>query len=409
MKQFKDVFAFEFMSLLKKRTVKMVTIVLCVIVLIGTSIPTIAKMFQSDSSSGEENVFVVREIGVLKGSFDELAELVFTGHNIHSYNSRSDLEEDVMLGNIELGFILNSSVDFELIVKDQSLDNYDFQIVSSILHDIKTNQNLIEAGMDPVEVALARRAEITGEITVLGKDSMEGYFIGIAIIFIVYMMIILYGQTVATSVAREKDSRTMELLITSTKPKTLILGKVLANSLFGLLQISLLIICAVVGFMINKGNYPEIIMVFLQGSMNLETAIIYILFSSMGYCMYLFLYGAFGSLVSRVEDVGNAVSPIMFIFVVAYMIATFSMSMPNSTLSIVSSYIPFTAIFIMPIRYMLTTVNVMEIFVSLGLMVLVTYLMIVVSVYIYRRGSLNYGNKIKMSSLIKGLLKKEDN
>jgi ABC-type Na+ efflux pump, permease component len=187
----------------------------------------------------------------------------------------------------------------------------------------------------------------------------------------------------------------------------LILGKVLANSLFGCLQIALLIAVGIVGFAINRVNYPPEILMFIQGSMDVNTAVIYVLFSVTGYVMYLFLYAAFGSLVSRLEDVGNAISPIMVIFVAAYMIASLSMNMPNSTLSIVSSYIPFTALFIMPIRNMLTTVGFMEIAISLGLMILTTYLMIVVSVYIYRMGSLNYGNKVKMGTLIKGIFNKK--
>jgi ABC-type Na+ efflux pump, permease component len=409
MKQFNDVFAFEFLTLLKKKTVKVTTIVLCLIVLVGTSLPTIIKLFNDDSKSGNTAVVeTAREIGILDSDYNYLVDVIFNGDNIHEYKGKEALENAVVAGEVELGMILYSDVSFELIIKDRSLDNYELEMITSYLQELKMNQNLIDAGINPTAVFDAGQVEIAAEMTVLGRNSLEGYFIGFGIILIVYMMIILYGQTVATSVAREKDSRTMELLITSTNPKTLILGKVLANSLFGILQITLLIVCAIIGFLLNRGNYPPEILVLIQGSMDFNTAIVYILFSSIGYCMYLFLYGAFGSLVSRLEDVGTAISPIMFVFIAAYMIASMSMSMPNSLLSVVSSYIPFTALFIMPIRNMLTSISIIEILISLGLMILTTYLMIVVSVYIYRRGSLNYGNKVKISSLIKGLIKKED-
>ena len=413
MKQFKHVFEFEFMSLLKKRTVRVTTIILCLIVVVATSVPTIAKMFNGgNAASGqatttEITVIEERDIGVLKDNFPDLVALVFAGDSVHDYQNREALSEAVNAGEVAFGIIFTSDVSFELLVKDSSLDNYDLQIVASILQTIKVNNNLIELGIDPLQVMEAQMVSIEAEMTVLGRNSLEGYFIGFGIVFIIYMMIILYGQMVATSVAREKDSRTMELLITSTKPSTLILGKVLANSLFGCLQIALLIAVGIVGFAINRVNYPPEILMFIQGSMDVNTAVIYVLFSVTGYVMYLFLYAAFGSLVSRLEDVGNAISPIMVIFVAAYMIASLSMNMPNSTLSIVSSYIPFTALFIMPIRNMLTTVGFMEIAISLGLMILTTYLMIVVSVYIYRMGSLNYGNKVKMGTLIKGIFNKK--
>ena len=409
MKQFNDVFAFEFLTLLKKKTVKVTTIVLCLIVLVGTSLPTIIKLFNDDSNNESAvAVEIIREIGILAGDYNYLADIIFNGDNIHEYEDKKALENAVVAGDIELGLILYSEVSFELIIKDRSLDNHELEMIAGYLHELKMNQNLIDAGINPTAVVDAGQVEIAAEMTVLGRNSLEGYFIGLGIIFILYIMIILYGQTVATSVAREKDSRTMELLITSTKPKTLILGKVLANSIFGILQITLILVCAIIGFLLNQGNYTPEILVFIQGSMDFNTAIVYILFSCIGYCMYLFLYGAFGSLVSRLEDAGTAISPIMFIFIAAYMIASLSISRPNSPLSVISSYIPFTALFIMPIRNMLTSISVIEIVISLGLMILTTYSMIVVSVYIYRRGSLNYGNKVKLSSLIKGLIKKED-
>jgi len=409
MKQFNDVFAFEFLTLLKKKTVKVTTIVLCLIVLVGTSLPTIIKLFNDDSNNESAvAVEIIREIGILAGDYNYLADIIFNGDNIHEYEDKKALENAVVAGDIELGLILYSEVSFELIIKDRSLDNHELEMIAGYLHELKMNQNLIDAGINPAAVVDAGQVEIAAEMTVLGRNSLEGYFIGLGIIFILYIMIILYGQTVATSVAREKDSRTMELLITSTKPKTLILGKVLANSIFGILQITLILVCAIIGFLLNQGNYTPEILVFIQGSMDFNTAIVYILFSCIGYCMYLFLYGAFGSLVSRLEDAGTAISPIMFIFIAAYMIASLSISRPNSPLSVISSYIPFTALFIMPIRNMLTSISVIEIVISLGLMILTTYSMIVVSVYIYRRGSLNYGNKVKLSSLIKGIIKKED-
>ena len=417
MKQFRHVFEFEFLSLIKKKTVKVTTIILCLISFGAMFVPTIVEMMFASSgvveTTGNENGTVVeveefaRNIAFLKSEYYELAQAIFPLDQVELYDDVKSIEEDVLSGKIELGLILNSDTDFRLIVKDQGIDSYDYQLVHNALTEIKINKNLMEAGIDPDEVLTASNVVIDSELTVLGKDSMDGYFLGMGIVLLIYMMIILYGQSVAMSVAREKDSRTMELLITSTDAKTLILGKVLSSALFSVAQITLVIICGVIGFYINKGSYPEIIMTMLQGSMDLQTALIYVLFSVSGYIMYLFLYGALGSLVSKVEDVGNSIAPIQVIFVVAYFLATICMNMPNSALSVVSSYIPFTAVFTMPIRFMLTTVNMFEVFISLVLMLGTTCLIVALSVYIYRMGSLNYGNKMKLTTILKGLMSKK--
>ena len=129
----------------------------------------------------------------------------------------------------------------------------------------------------------------------------------------------------------------------------------------------------------------------------------------MGYLLYLFIYAALGSLVSKVEDVGSAVTPITFIFVAAYMIASFGMSTPDSLVVRVSSYIPFVSLFTTPIRYMMTNVSTFELVTSISLMIVATLLIMQLSVVIYRQGSLNYGNKMSLTKVMRGLLKKNNN
>lgn len=104
-----------------------------------------------------------------------------------------------------------------------------------------------------------------------GKSFMATYLISYVMIFLLYMSILLYGQLVATSVAGEKSNRAMEMLITSAKPTALMLGKVIASCLAGLIQLCILILTAVGFYYINcgsldvdlfyRGNLPP---VFLQ-------------------------------------------------------------------------------------------------------------------------------------------------
>ena len=197
----------------------------------------------------------------------------------------------------------------------------------------------------------------------------------------------------------------MELLITSTKPKTLILGKVAAAGLMGVLQISALVLTVFIGFMLNKTNYPEILLGMIQGSMTLDTLFVYILFSVLGYILYLFIYASLGSLVSKVEDVSAAVAPITFLFVFAYLAASLAMQMPDNAIIKVTSFIPFVSLFTMPIRYMLTSVPFLSIVVSSVIMIGTVGLFAALSIYIYRFGSLNYGNRIKLKEVMKSFKK----
>jgi len=106
------------------------------------------------------------------------------------------------------------------------------------------------------------------------------------------MMIILYGSTVSTSVAREKDNRTMEVLIANTKADYLIVGKTLAAGLAGLLQIILLIAVALTTIQISGQNVMELL-TELQFNLNLTTIIATVFFGVAGYISYLFYLCSF--------------------------------------------------------------------------------------------------------------------
>ncbi|HSP21746.1 MAG TPA: ABC transporter permease, partial [Planococcus sp. (in: firmicutes)] len=153
--------------------------------------------------------------------------------------------------------------------------------------------------------------------------------------------------------------------------------------------------------MLNRGNYPEFLLDMLQGTMTIDVVLVYILFSVLGYILYLFIYAALGSLVSKVEDVNSAVTPITFLFILAYLAATFATNAPDNTIVKVTSFIPFISLFTMPIRYMLTSVPVASLLVSSGIMLLTVALFAWLSIHIYKFGALNYGNRLKFKDVIK--------
>lgn len=200
----------------------------------------------------------------------------------------------------------------------------------------------------------------------------------------------------------------MEILITSTKPSALIIGKVFANAVGGLLQLSMILATGIVGYLLNQSNYPEVLRTMLFSGLSWDAIMTFALFTSIGYLLYLFLYASLGSLVSKVEDVGSAVTPITLLFIVAYAIATIGLNAPTNPAVKIGSFVPFTAIMAMPIRYFMTYVPLLDILISLTLMIVTTVLLAILSIKIYRLGSLSYGNKLSLVSAVKLILSKED-
>lgn len=408
MNKLKTVFKFEFLEMLRKRSVKVTTLILCIAVLLITSVPTIQSVFMDEKSDETQTSEVVpeerNEWGFIfeDNSVDKEKFTVLLGlDQLKQFDSEDNMKTALLNKEIKKGYIVYNSTSYKVLTIDKDMFGFEDSIIEDTLKTMAIDENFKGSNIDVSDARNAMNVSITSEIEAIGKDSSQGFFIAYVILFAMYMLILFFGQSVATSVAREKDSRTMELLITSTDPKVLILGKVFAMGAVGLLQIGTILLSVFIGFMLNKVNYDPDILMMVQGSLTVSTALVYFVFSVAGYILYLYIFAALGSLISKVEDVSSATTPITVLFVIAFFIASSSLSAPDSQLTIISSYVPFVSLFTMPIRFMLTSVNWIEIVISMAIMILSTLVIAKISVYIYRFGSLNYGNKLKIKDIIK--------
>jgi len=407
------VFCFELNSILNKKTVRVTTLIMCIVIFIVTCIPTIIAVFFPEDTDPSQNEMGlnVEDLGFtfLSDSLQSSDLVVYLGDELKVYPNEESLRKDVTDGVITTGFVIEDELSFTSILQNKDLYGISTQAMTSILQRIHRDRSFLEAGIDPNLIDRLSNQVVTAKEVVLGKDAQSNFLFTYILMLAVYMLVIMYGSFVSTSVAREKDSRTMEILITSTNPGALIVGKVFANALGGLFQLSLLLLSGVLGYFLNQTYYPDFIRDMLFNGLSWDAIATFALFTSVGYLLYLFLYASLGSLVSKVEDVGSAVTPITMLFMVAYGIAIFGMNAPTNLVVRIGSFVPFTAILAMPIRYFLTAVPILEILISMSLMVITTIFLALLSIKIYRLGSLSYGNKLSLTSAMKLIFSKDNN
>lgn len=407
------VFMFELKSILQKKSVLVTTIIIASLFFVATFIPMIIGFFDKEESISEvpqnPSMYLIGEAAIVLNTSElSVEELELFIEKVDVFTTQSELENQIRNNRYSIGYIIDSPTFFTYVVNNQELYSYSSSMFQSVLSQIQVNKNLIEQNLDPNQVHQAFNVQIYSESIILGKDASSGFLMTYILMFAVYMLVIMYGSFVSTSVAREKDNRTMELLITSTKPSTLIVGKVFANGVAGIVQFGSVILAGLLGLLINQNSFPEELLQMLKGGMAWDSWAIFLIFTISGYLLYLFIYASLGSLVSKVEDVGASVTPITMLFIVAYLIASIGMQMPNGLALRIGSYVPFTAILAMPIRYTLSTVGWYELVISMILMILATLIFAYLSIRIYRLGSLNYGNKIGFIKAIKMVIKKEN-
>ena len=215
-----------------------------------------------------------------------------------------------------------------------------------------------------------------------------------------FMGIHFFAYQVSSSITTEKTSRIMETLITSTTPRTIVLGKTIGAGVVGLLQILIIGITAVISAI---SFLPE---GALEGVLDISNitpifATLTVAYFILGYFLFAFLYALTGSTVSKPEDINSANSPIGFIEVAGFYLAYFAMINPSSKINILASILPISSPFSMPFRIMLGTATISQIITSLIVLIITIVLIAKISIKIYSSAILNYGTKLNFKEMMR--------
>ena len=292
-------------------------------------------------------------------------------------------------------------------VENMSLYDANADIAREALTQVWRTNALMAGGLSAEEAVDIMSFTVTGEAVSLGKNQMDNFFYTYIMIFALYMVVLLYGQMVSTSVATEKSSRAMEVLITSAKPVAMMFGKVIAACLAGLIQLVAVFGSAMVFYKINEdywGDNPIITSIF---DIPADLLVYMLIFFVLGFLIYAFLYGAIGSTASKLEDINTSVMPLTFVFIIAFIVVITSMSGGdvNNLAMRICSYIPFTSPMDMFTRIAMSSVPLYEIIISIGILIASVVGVGVVSAKIYRVGVVLYGTPPKLSAIIKAVRK----
>lgn len=409
MRNYFNVFRFEFLDLLKKKSTMVVTVILAILIFGVSLMPLVLQ----DTDSDETDDFLEYQQQFESAGYD-LSSLDETNVNVlvqtlniqqnQLYDTKEQLQTAIENEEHPIGFSVHSLLSFEAIYFNRGIVSYE-GIFESVLRQIYRNSSYNELGIEPQAVEQIENTPIESETTILGRDSVGNYLITYVLSFVIYFVVLMYGNSIATSVAREKDSRTMELLITSTKPTQLILGKVSAVVSLSLLQVAIIVLSGFIGFTIAKDAYPEVVLMIFESTLTFDMVFVTLFFSVFGYLLYMFIYASLGSLVSRIEDLAASVMPITFVAMIGLFISMMSIQNVDGILNRLASIIPFTSFIAMPTRYLLTVVSTFDMVLAMTLLIVTTIMFAYLSIKIYRWGTLHYGNRVGFFKAIREVFK----
>ena len=413
MRQFGKIFKFEFKYYLKNKVFVGVTVFLVLLIAGIMFFPRVMNMFESDEGGDAEQQ--KQSVMLVKAEQPEQSDMVleafgnsFADYDVQLTDEDTDAVKDkIISGEAECAFVVTGATSYTYYVDNLSIYDANTAVADEALKSVYQMNAMVENGMTVEGAQEIMGVQIEGTTENLGVDQMQNYWYTYIMIFALYMVILLYGQMVATNVASEKSSRAMELLITSAKPVSMMFGKVIASCLAGLIQLVAVFGAAFLFFNINKSYWADNMIVDSIFDMPPSLLGFMLIFFVLGFFIYAFLYGAIGSTVSKLEDINTSVMPITMLFIIAFMVVMFSFASGtvDTVLMKVCSFIPFTSSMAMFTRIAMSTVPWYEIAASIVILIGSVVGVGVVSAKIYRVGVLLYGTTPKIGSVIKAVRK----
>jgi len=244
----------------------------------------------------------------------------------------------------------------------------------------------------------------TERITERGRagSGMASVLFGFAIGFLLYLSIVIYGQTIMSGVLEEKTTRVAEVVMSSVPTDTLLAGKVLGVGAVGLTQQILWIATT---YILLKLRTPIMAKIgapavnFSLPDITLGAGVLFLLFFLLGFIFYSSLYAAVGSSVNSESEARQAASPLMIMIVSTGVFIQPVLLNPTGTTARVLSLIPISSPIIMPIRMAVTGVPALEMAASLGFLVIGCVAALWLASRIYRVGLLMYGKRPTMKEM----------
>ena len=282
----------------------------------------------------------------------------------------------------------------DVFTREQIRDRISRAVRDQRMEDEKIDRSLIAKVNQPVSM--------TAINTESGREESGGGFFFVFIVgFLVYIMIIMYGQVILAAVVEEKETRISELLFSSVNSFPLLLGKLIGVSLVALTQFAVwaLAFLGFAAFGVNmlaaRGmsvTLPPIPPIFF---------LYFFLFFVLGYFIYATVYALVGSMVTTTQEGGQLAMPVLFMLIIGFYFAFPVIRSPNSSLAFWVSMFPFFSPVTMLVRIVTQTPPLWQIALSLVIGYATVVFLMWLAARIYRIGMLMYGKRATIPEVLK--------
>ena len=401
MKDLLVVMKFTMKDMIKRKSFIISTIIFLIMIVVGFNIPNILKSINGEDTS--DKLVIVDEENIFEGSLESLKN-ADTGYEIEISNAKyEEIKEKINNDEIESAIIVektNNNVKIRYIVKNTTMMANVPDDIISMMNSLYSNLQISKLGLTESQLQ-SITPNFDYELEQTEEEKANGNVFAIMLLSIVLFYAIYFcAYQVSSSITTEKTSKIIETLVTSTSPKTIVLGKTIGIGVVGLLQLILLVGTALISA--KAFLDPELINSILDiSAITPYLGIITVIYFILGYLAYALLYALTGSTVSKPEDIQSANGPVAMLAVIGFYLSYFTMMNPTSSLNVFASIFPISSPFCMPFRIMMGLANTTDVLISIAVLIITILIIAKVAIKIYSNAILNYGTKMGIKDIMK--------
>lgn len=399
----KDLFIvtkFTMKDMLQRKSFIITTIIFLIMIVVGFNIPNFMKMLNKDSDVNK--IEIIDSGNVFEGTLESLKDLD-TGYEIQILNEDYEkIKEKIENEEIDSAIIVekqDENIKIKYIVKSATMMSGVPENIISTLNTLYTNIQINKLGLTEEQLkSITPNFEFALEQT--DEEASGNVYAMMLLSLVLFYAIYFCAYQVSSSITTEKTSKIIETLVTSTSPKTIVLGKTLGIGIVGLLQMILLVGTALISAktFLEPGILDSIIDV---SKITPYLGIITIIYFIFGYFEYALLYALTGSTVSKPEDIQSANGPVAILAVIGFYLSYFTMMNPASELNVFASMFPISSPFCMPFRIMIGLAKPTDVIVSIVILLITGIIIAKIAIKIYSNAILNYGTKMSFNDIVK--------
>lgn len=425
---------------IKSKWFLVANVIIAVLIMAVINIDSIITLFGGDFDS-KSKIYVLDETNSIYDGFKE--NLKYYETSIYGEENESfevvladktieelkKMIEDDEKSSIIVQIYYNDSKEINSkIISLSSMDTYDYQLISNVLTSTTSLYTLNSIGLTEDQYnRIVNGIEIEREIldeNITNEDENQEMIMTTVfpvLILPFFMLTIFLVQFIGSEVNDEKSTKSMEIIISNVSPKTHFASKIIANNLFILSQVVLIVLYAFVGFYIRKlvggasilngfggevGNALKALTTGIMADKFIPIVILTLILMVLTFIAYSLIAGILASMTTNPEDYQQVQVPIMIILLLGYYLAVMAGMFKGALFIKVLSFVPLISAILSPSLLVLGQIGIVEIIISILIMVGTIYLLVKYGLRIYKVGILNYSSTDLWKKMFKSLRNK---